>query len=566
MVVYNMRVIYLHLLLANLFLLSGCEEESEISKVETDYVWVDSELTPQSMTSPWVVNSDKDYLSENSISYSPTESITVVDAGVTNTEAFEKLSSNGHKTYAFDDISFEVIGLNEYFVVNNTPDRISTLLIRTTSFQQPVLLKMDSPLSPFSRTRVVFQQNISDISLVNTNNMFLPQITMTGNVSAQQGTQCTSVCYSEPDEQQTAVYQILSSNLHKSFNHKSFLPEMMRFYRDDWCADSSRNCSEDVAKINYMMMGAKGHKFSLKVLSGPYANEGVGGGSSPSLSDLKTGSSGWASVWADYITTGSAHARPYEGRTQKTIFHEGAHGHGFNHDSGMTYGMADYYGLEFLDKYFLAEDINGVSELKPSSIVPILVDAQNNYLKYKLVKLEEGDDITRVSSRVISGERISRRDRFTVEEGNLFYELELAQFPKQAVVIQFYDDATPRVSTTREIANFYHPEAITVSGSSLQFFEPPHITLDGPSYISVNAICRKYLPGSRGATKSEYQALWSASDFSPSKLEGTFFISSNMSQANHRWRINMKNTDSFSKTSEGRYTKFSEEDSLLCVS
>lgn len=565
-----MKLRYGSVLLAYLFLIGGCGEgggdsqtvDPDVTKPITS---IPDDENQSNFSTPWLTHSQQDYLSENSVEFRPSEFVAPLYANVTYSEAFEKHNDVGNKTYGFDDIAFESIGLNEYFIVNNTPDRISTLLVGSTSFQDSALLMTDIPLAPFSRNKVVFQQNIADLTLLNTTNMFLPTITMTGDVSAQEGAQCTAVCYSEPSEQQAEVYAVLSGNLHKAMNHKSFLPEMVRFYRDDWCADSNRACDAEIAYTFYMRMGTKGHRLSLKVLSGPYTNEGVGGGGSPKLVDMTTNSGGWLSIWTGYITEGTAQARPYDGRTQKTFFHEGAHGYGFNHDSGMTYGLADYYGLEFLDKYFTAEDINGVSELKPSSIVPVLVSVSDNHLKYKLVKLEEGDDVSKVFARVITPENIGKRDRFVVEGGRLFYELELEQSPTQAVVIQFYDDATERVSTVREIANFYQPESITASGSPLQFFELPKMTLQEQSYISVNAICRKYLPDSQGATKAQYQTLWNASDFDPARLVGRYFISSNMSQTNHRWRIDMKNTDTYNETSEDRYTKFAGEDSLLCV-
>lgn len=576
-----MAMKYSHMFFLGLLLVSGCSEDSEFSAAESDekasipelvypeVIDPDDTRIPEtslvSFSSPWIANSGQTYLSENTITYSPTESVVQIDVNVVYTESFERRNAQGEKTYGFDDITFERLGLNEYFIVNNTPDKITTLLVRVSGSHDPTAFVMDTELSPFSRSKVVFQQNIDEIRLINTNGMYLPQITMTGSLSAQEGLQCTSVCYSSPDAQQAGVYEILSSNVHKTMNNKYFLPEMYQYYRDVWCASSNRNCNPLVANFNYMRLGVKGHNLDLKVLSGPYSNEGVGGGSGPALTEMRTNSGGWLSIWSPYITEGNSEARPYDGRTQKTFFHEGAHGYGFNHDSGMTYGIANFYGLQFLDKYFSSEDIEGVSELKPSSIVPVLIESNNKYLKYKLLKLEDGDDIQTVFSRVLSPQRIARRDRFVVENGTLFYELEFEQYPTQAVVIQFYDDVTSRVSTTREIANFYQPDEITVSGSSLKFFELPPIALQGRIYSDVNRVCRKFLPGTVGATEGQYRGLWSSNDFDSSRLVGHFFISSNMSQTDRRWKINMKDTASYSRSSLSRYANFGDQDSVLCV-
>jgi len=524
---------------------------------------------------PWVINSDQDYLSENNVSYNIEASLIQVDANVTYTENFEQLDNDGNKIYGFDDITFESVGINEYFITNNTPDKISKLVISSSSYETPVLLVLNNIISPFSRTRVTFQENISDITLINTMAMFLPSITLSGDVSAQQGTQCSSVCFSEPNDQQAEVYGIITGNLHKAMNHKSFLPEMIDFYREDWCAANGRNCNSDIANVFYLRLGSKGHQLGLKVLAGPYSSDGTGSGVFPSLDGVTTSTSGWAAIWRNYITEGAANPRPYASRTQEGLFHEVAHGYGFIDPFGMTEdGFSVRYGSDFIGsgQYFTPNEVAEVSELKPSSIVPILVEAGNKRIKYKLMKLESEYDISTVYSRVITEERLVRQDRFSVENNELFYELELEELPQKALVIQFYDDATDRVSTTREFANFYYQNGITAEGSSLTFYELPSPATQGELYGNINTVCQTYIQGSLGATRAQYLTLWSANNFNPDQLRSTYYASSdmilntNIAQLQAHYRINMKATDAFTMTIPGGTSNMIDSsDGVLCV-
>lgn len=550
-----------------LLLLAGCDEYFTFSDNSQP---VSNKPEVEMINYVWSKNSGDSYLSENQISSHVADFIQPVDVVVMSTTNFVKTNPDGRKIYGFDDVTVEDKAPNEFYLVNNTPDKINHLVVTLDSAEQPVLLVVDTELPPFSKSAILFNRNVSTVSIINTSAMFLPNVKLTGNgLTAQQGAACSSVCYSEPDAQQAEVYQILSSNIHKAMNHKRFLPELTRFYIEDrsWGCPSGRlaDCDERVANINYMKMSTKGHNWDLKVLSGPYSNEGVGGGASPKLDDLTTKSSGWASIWANYITAGKSQFRPYDGRTQKTLFHEGAHGFGFNHDSGMTYGFADYYGLTFLDTYFDQQDIAGLSELKPSSMIPVLVQSKQNYLKYKLFKLTDNQRTNTVNARVMTEEKIARKDRFVVDGESLYYELEFQQPPTSSVVIQFFDNSSERVFTTREIANFYQPQSISLDGVNFVFAELPRKVLTDKNYIHVNAICSKYLPSSRGAEKVDYQKLWDSGKLQPDHLQSTYYISSNMSQTNKRWRINMKDQTTLLMSSEDRYTPFSSSDSLLCI-
>ena len=442
--VVNMNVIYLSVVSSLSLILLGCGGDSGVteksvddskvsgsSSVPIDVSIVDGSIIPDvpdvpdvpeqsyvNFITPWINNPSKEYLSENYVTYNPVTSVTEINGNIIYTINFEKSDSSGNKTFGFDDVTFEVIGPNDYFIVNNTPDKILKLLVSTNNYNTPVLITLNSMLSPFSRTRVSFQENLENIRLVNTMGMFLPEITLNGDFSAQEGSQCGDTCFSKPTEQQAEVYGILTSNLHKAMNHKRFLNEMLDFYGEEWCVPNYSGCNSDMANIFYMRLGARGHKLGLSVLSGPYSVDGTGSGTIPSLVDVTAESSGTAAIWRNYITEGATNSRPFASRTQEALFREVAHGYGFIDAFGMTEnGFSVRYGSEVIesDQYFTNQEMTSASELKPSSIVPVLVDAGDKYIKYRLLKLEEEDDISAVYSRVITQERLSRRDRFIVE-------------------------------------------------------------------------------------------------------------------------------------------------------
>lgn len=546
----------------------------EITDTDTD-TDTDIDAGQIDFSTQWTFNENGNYLTENYINYSPENYVLKLDASITYSESYEKRDSNDNKIYGFDDIAFQSIGSNEYLISNNTPDRISEVLIKSSSFREPIKVALDRPIQPFSRVRVVFQEHVGDVTPINTSGFFLPTITLTGDVSEAQATLCSTQCFSKPNEQQSEVYGILVSNLHKAMNHKSFLPEMIKFYRDDWCGVDGRNCNSDIANLFYLRMGVKGHGLDLKVLSGSYSTDGSGMGEIPSLSDTAANSNGWAAIWRNYITQGSDSWRPFARRTQETFFSKIANAYGFIYPFGMSEGgFSQRYASEFIgsNQYFPSQATTETREQTSSPIVAVLEEAGDKYLKYKLLKVDQDIDISTIRSRVITGERLGRKDRFSVESNQLFYELELDDFPEYAIVIQFYSDLSGNVFTTREFSIFYSQEGASLDDGSLTYFELPMSTTLGKYYNNINNICHRFIPDSLGATKDQYQLIWGSDNFNSETLKSRYFISSdnvvltNITMPQLSYRIDMKNTNSFTLASPvSSQGVFSSEESILCV-
>ncbi len=106
----------------------------------------------------------------------------------------------------------------------------------------------------------------------------------------------------------------------------------------------------------------------------------------------------------------------------------------------------------------------------------------------------------------------------------------------------------------------------------LTYFELPMSTALGKYYNNINNICHRFIPDSLGATKDQYQLIWGSDNFNSETLKSRYFISSdnvvltNITMPQLSYRIDMKNTNSFTLTSPvSSQGVFSSEESILCV-
>ncbi|HIF9341200.1 TPA: Ig domain-containing protein, partial [Photobacterium damselae] len=516
---------------------------------------------------PWSFDDGLDFISENAISLVPKQIKTIEEVSVTKiaTVPVQSLDANGRVTYKFHDIVFEKTNNNEFNLINKTPMKVKELIVRVyeAGAVSNLLLAFDSELDPFSSTQFYLPRDVSEIELDNKFNMHLPTVTFAGNVSAEEGKLCTSFCYSVPDEQQGNVYKILSSNTHISFNHKELLPQLINFYKER-CADPANNCVPEVAVINYLKKGNHGHRFQLKVLSGNYVNEGVGGGGSPDLEQMVSDSGGWASIWYAYITDTHAAYRPFKGATYKTIFHEGAHGYGFSHPTGMTYGFAEIYGFEFIQNFISEQNRETVNTIKNPHITANIVDKGNHYIKYKLDSLPNVN-ISTLSARILSPEKISREGRFSIEEDGVYFEIKLGAYPIKPVIIQFYTDSGDFTASERINPNQFYSLTPVMTINGLDYYDlPAEVTTDA-NYSWSNGRCSRFVENSKGATRNQINAAWSSANYSPELLRAKNYISSNASAPYKRWKIDMTNTVTFTATSEPNGTVMTPDEGFLCV-
>ncbi|HIF9059388.1 TPA: hypothetical protein ACX6MG_003453, partial [Photobacterium damselae] len=517
---------------------------------------------------PWHYNSGDNYISENGIILSDNSKMNLLDEfdiDVLNSESIEAVNDDGYETYSFNDISISKTGGDYFEISNKTPMRINEIIVKKKNNEliDKVLFRFNKYVEPFTKSKFIWTGDVDSLEFDNQFNIYLPNVTLTGDVDAETGTSCTSVCYSVPDKQQSIVYKILSSNVHNSLNNKNFIPELAHFY-EERCANPDYSCIPNVAIINFLTLAVESHNLNLKVLSGDYASEGVGGGGNVDLDIMESNSSGWASIWSGYITDTSPYFRPYDGRTYKTMFHEGSHAYGFNHNSGMTYGFSEIFGFEFIHNNFTEQELSNISVLKHPDIVATLVENGDRYIKYRIDGVSNSD-IKELHVRVMSPEVILRKDRFFVDGDRIYYELMLDDYPAKPLVVQFYSNNGVYTASERVNPNLFYSYPPIATIDNLSYYQLPRNALVGAKYSWANSRCTRFLAGSTGATKSQIHTFWSDSDYKPSLINSQFIISSDMSAVDHRWRVDMNKLDLFTATSEYRYTLLSNDEGFLCV-
>ncbi|HIF9383041.1 TPA: hypothetical protein ACX6RR_002876, partial [Photobacterium damselae] len=530
---------------------------------ESTFIVTVSEPPFEPIVQPWSYDNGLDYISENNIKLELNQLKEIEEISVFKTETvpIQSLDEDGRVSYKFNDILFEKESNNTFNLINKTPMKIKELIVRV--HDSNLLLKFDSEIDPFTSTQFYFPREVSGIELDNKFNMHLPTVTFAGNVSAEEGKLCSSVCYSVPDEQQGNVYKILSTNTHNSFNHKKFLPKLMEFYNKR-CVEPEKDCLPEVAIINYLKKGNNGHSLQLKVLSGNYVNEGVGGGGSIDLGQMVSTSGGWTSIWYGYITDTHASYSPFHGKTYRNMFHEGAHGYGFNHQSGMTYGFAEIYGNEFTQSFISESDRSNINQVKHPNVTANVVDNDNYYIKYKIESLAN-TNISELSVRVLSPEKISRESRFSIEEDGVYFEIRLGAYPTKPIIVQFYTDGSDFMASDRINPNKFYSLTPVMSIEGLDFYDLPVELIAGSKYSLANNRCSNFIVGSLGATKNQLQSIWSDVHYKPKMLRARNYISSNKSANYKRWKIDMSNMETFTATSESMSTIMTSDEGFLCV-
>ncbi|RDL29204.1 hypothetical protein [Photobacterium damselae] len=529
---------------------------------------VNPEIPERPVIYPWHYDSGDNYISEHRILLSDDSKMNLLhefDINIINSEPIDSVNDKGYETYQFDDISFSKIGADRYEIINKTPMKINEIIVdsRNDELIDKVLLRFNKDVEPFTKSIFIWTGDADSLEFNNQFAMYLPVVTLTGDVDAETGASCIEKCYSVPDKQQASVYKVLSSNIHNSLNNKNFIPDLMNFYKKR-CENPDNSCDANVAIINVLKLAVKNHNLYLKVLSGDYLSEGVGGGGGVDLDTMESDSSGWASIWFGYITESSPSFRPYDGKTYKTMFHEGAHAYGFNHASGMTYGFSEIFGFEFIQNNFTEEERLNIGVIKHPNIVATLIESKDRYVKFRINSVLDVD-MKEINARVMSPEVLFRKGRFSMDDEGLYYELIFDDYPTEPLIVQFYSDNGDYTASVRVNPNLFYSYPPIAKVDNLSYYELPRSALIGAKYSWANSRCSRFLNGSKGATKSQIHTLWSNSEYKPSLLSSRYIISSDMSVAYSRWQVDMTILDSFMAISKDMYTLLSNDEGFLCV-
>lgn len=230
---------------------------------------------------------------------------------------------------------------------NSTPQSVSRLTATFGNDKAPVEITLDGVLPPYSEADISSPtHDLGDFILFDQLILFSPKVTLSGYSEMDGNKDCSRIimlCYSQPLPSERVIYERVLSHFHNIYNTKSFALMMERYFSDQrycdlwsWCKGYTDNYLS-YAKKSLLTLGIKEHNLRLWTLyNAPSQLAGRGGGAMPSINNDKSSRGGWASLKSNYM-----HGVVNYPTVMKIVVHEVGHAYGFNHNTGMTYGLFD---------------------------------------------------------------------------------------------------------------------------------------------------------------------------------------------------------------------------------
>ncbi len=412
-------------------------------------------------------------------------------------------------TVTFTDIQF-MLENDQWYIFNNTMLPIGELTVRTSGESDIVLFNFSSNVMPYTKAKLdINLQDFTTLEYVNFKKMYLPTMSLGGDKSCE-NSQEGKTCYESPElgsERQT--YERTLAFIYDSFNRPSFIRNVQTFFKDkcnDYapCVTYTQNNPEDLdyGYRNYLTIGQEGHQLSMLVMRKIYAAEGMGGGVTPSISDIRDwGGHGWASIWAEYIDNTSDAYRPLP---MNTLFHEIAHANGYGHDSGWTYGFSENFEWTYLPT--TNQDLTKTPILRMPEIIPkVTITPYNIHLE---VLSKHGMEKSNVHFKVASSKRIDFTAKYENLSSKNVIDLSFSTLPNAPIYIHIWDEDSTYMSTLKVDA-FMLAKSLDylIDGVSYKVIDP-RIVPDDANGWSVKDVCRRPKNIYHVATKVEYQGLF----------------------------------------------------------
>jgi len=346
------------------------------------------------------------------------QELSTISADVIAVELFDK---NNFPQFNLDDLIFTQAEDGLWTFSNNSAEPVSQLLISYNEGQFS-LLEFTQQVAAFSQVSFITPTHtLNNVVYQNQMKIFLPTLIFDGgsDLCYDPFTDQTKVCYGNPNDNDRTIYEKHSVNMHNSFNMVAFDTFISDFYTEN-CAEYTGECEVTklpLASENLLKMGAEKHNQGWRVMRHIYTGEGVGGGSSPNIVTYSSaGSGGWASIWEGYITPESGGYRGYGNATYKTGFHEVGHAFGFNHQSGMTYGMADAYP-SFLNENVSEFEMEEMADKKVPQLFVAEQRNKDNKIQLNFYRLPDTSN-SPVTIKLLSATEFSGRLALRSEQGN----------------------------------------------------------------------------------------------------------------------------------------------------
>lgn len=406
-----------------------------------------------------------------------------------------------------DVISFSDIKLTlsseAWIIENRTPRPINKFTGRYNGNKIGVF-ELPETLPAYSKARLAFPtHSISNVELDNQLSMFSPNIRLKGGSIDCSLT--SETCYNFANDNERRIYETALSNMHDSFNRKSFTLALQDFYAQ--CkgfseCDAWQDTQLNQGMRNWIGMGMYGHSLEMKVMRNYYRGEGMGGGWGGNTRFVKSEASGWASYWQSYLNPDDPSYRNLSSNTYDTIFHEVAHAYGFSHDSGMTYGFAEQWAYHYSPNTLTQFELENISAPKLPDIYVDKKLSPNGNLE--LTFYHTNKQVNEFSLRLVSTEAFSYTSEINAEKSQL--SLRFDQLPNGPIYFSAVNSDNDYMATF-------------VQGRSDLSISPSFVVNDKRFTILADELLgkqenawgiRKYCeqPNQLLATKVEYQQFW----------------------------------------------------------
>jgi len=467
-------------------------------------------------------------------------------------------------TVRFNNIEF-INENGQWYIINHTFMPIENLSVTYKDSEGPVLLTLDTTVSPYTKAKISFSntdiENIQYDELI----MFNPNLDLGGekNICSDK----TKICYNSAQiGPERDTYERTLSYIHDSFNKVSFVSAIEDFFKNNcntydscvsYTAENSKGMSYGYR--NYLSMGLEGHNLSMRVMRNIYDAEGMGGGSGADISNGTSHGGGWASIWEEYI---DVKQEVYRILPMRILFHEIAHAYSFSHESGMTYGFADYMN----DTYIPQQNIdNSVTQSLHSP--DLLVDAiiKDNYkIDFTFYAKNKQSILSDVSLRVASNKNISFTTQTLDINNKNKLSIEFNKLPENPVYVQAWDSDSTYITTLKfEPYDLVKSPTYNIGNKSFIVLSK-ELLKENDNGWSIRNSCPR--PNTHLATKSEYQELYDYlhTNNQLDQLVFTHYLSSDEPSGYVIWLVDF-NQDSMGAEWYDMNSTLGSDKGLICV-
>ncbi|MEJ2763460.1 hypothetical protein VV869_05700 [Photobacterium sp. MCCC 1A19761] len=396
-------------------------------------------------------------------------------------------------------------------MINRTPQPINTLSIRYGEEKTFGRLNLSSTLPAYSQAK--FQSSThSLVNLAHENQLKLFDPTVQISGLTPDCADKTKACYNDPYDYERVFYENIMINMRNSFNRKSFQSYIENYFADaSVCANYSgcvdyKDPALSYATRNMMMMGISGHQMDMFVMRDVYAADGMGGGSLPDIGLHQSEGKGWASYWHAYMDPNSGSYRGYNNMSYLSVFHEIAHGYGFNHSSGMTYGFADSWTNTYLQQHFTQHERENSNAHQVPSVLTKAELLEERKVRLSFYHTQPGASAQDIELQFIHNDGIDIKVDYIEGRDNTSVDVTFGTPPVAPVYVRSVSGNGEYMSTLQFKGSDLIPlPRYTFGGKAYTILDKKLIAPETSGW-GIRKLCDQ--PGQQLATKADYQALW----------------------------------------------------------